>query len=93
MCKPLDTKSLSSRRHLLPGVAPPRTQRATFTALGSSLHEGTDWHLATYKAARAGSYQELRHCFFDFLLAKLTSPSAKLPLFNLELMLITVLMM
>ncbi|EGR4492220.1 hypothetical protein DDM78_14210 [Vibrio cholerae] len=61
---------MSSRRHLLPSVVPLRTQRATFTALGSSLHEGTDWHPATYKAARAGSCQELRHCFFDFLLAK-----------------------
>ncbi|MDF9390847.1 hypothetical protein EXZ60_19115, partial [Vibrio sp. 1151_11] len=41
---------MSSRRHLLPSVAPLRTQRATFTALGSSLHEGTSWHPATYKA-------------------------------------------
>ncbi|MFS1903244.1 GNAT family N-acetyltransferase [Vibrio lentus] len=29
---------LSSRRHLLPSVAPLRTVRATFTAYGSSLH-------------------------------------------------------
>ncbi|WP_214240309.1 hypothetical protein, partial [Vibrio campbellii] len=49
-------KLLSSRRHLLPSVVPLRTQHATFTALGSSLHEGTDWHPATYKAVRAGSY-------------------------------------
>jgi len=61
---------LSSRRHLLPSGVPLRTQRATFTALGSCVHEGTDWHPANYKAARAGSCQELRHCFFDFLLAK-----------------------
>ncbi len=61
---------LSSRRHLLPSVAPLRTQRATFTALGSSLHEGTSWYPATYKAARVGSRQELRHNFFDFLFAK-----------------------
>ncbi len=33
--------TLSSRRHLLPSVVPLRTQRATFTALGSSLHKGT----------------------------------------------------
>ncbi|ASG08705.1 hypothetical protein CEQ50_00900 [Vibrio anguillarum] len=61
---------MSSRRHLLPSVAPLRTQRATFTALGSSLHEGTSWHPATYKAVRAGSCQELRLCLFDFLFAK-----------------------
>ncbi|WP_231892923.1 hypothetical protein [Vibrio mediterranei] len=30
----------SGRRHLLPSAVPLRTQRATFTALGSSLHEG-----------------------------------------------------
>ncbi|PSV29235.1 hypothetical protein C9J44_21375, partial [Photobacterium sp. GB-27] len=60
----------SSRRHLLPSAVPLRTQRATFTALGSSLHEGTYWHPATYKAARAGSCQELRPCLFDFLFAK-----------------------
>ncbi|WP_300582750.1 hypothetical protein, partial [uncultured Pseudoalteromonas sp.] len=32
---------LSDRRHLLPSVALLRTVRATFTAYGSSLHEGT----------------------------------------------------
>jgi len=31
-------KHLSDRRHLLPSAALLRTQRATFTALGSSLH-------------------------------------------------------
>ncbi|WP_428758916.1 hypothetical protein [Vibrio atlanticus] len=31
---------LSGGRHLLPSAASLRTQRATFTALGSSLHEG-----------------------------------------------------
>ena len=31
---------LSDRRHLLPSAALLRTQRATFTALGSSLHKG-----------------------------------------------------
>ena len=30
----------SDKRHLLPGAALLRTQRATFTALGSSLREG-----------------------------------------------------
>ncbi|MEZ8559121.1 hypothetical protein AB6D26_20570 [Vibrio cyclitrophicus] len=33
-------KVWSGRRHLLPSAVPLRTQRATFTALGSSLHEG-----------------------------------------------------
>ncbi|MBE4089933.1 hypothetical protein HJ107_24605 [Vibrio parahaemolyticus] len=61
---------MSGRRHLLPSVVPLRTVRATFTAYGSSLHEGTSWHPATYKAARVGSRQELRHNFFDFLFAK-----------------------
>ena len=32
---------MSDRRHLLPSVALLRTVRATFTAYGSSLHEGT----------------------------------------------------
>ncbi|CAK2501504.1 hypothetical protein VCRA2113O415_440008 [Vibrio crassostreae] len=32
--------SWSDKRHLLPGAALLRTQRATFTALGSSLREG-----------------------------------------------------
>ncbi|RPA50848.1 hypothetical protein EGC79_12300 [Shewanella vesiculosa] len=31
---------MSDRRHLLPSAALLRTQRATFTALGSSLHKG-----------------------------------------------------
>ncbi|TCT62896.1 hypothetical protein [Vibrio crassostreae] len=33
-------KVLSGGRHLLPSAVSLRTQRATFTALGSSLHEG-----------------------------------------------------
>ncbi|NOH26836.1 hypothetical protein F0244_01590 [Vibrio mediterranei] len=61
---------MSSRRHLSPSAVPLRTQRATFTALGLSLHEGAYWHPATYKAARSASCQELRHCLFDFLFAK-----------------------
>jgi hypothetical protein len=35
----MDNTFLSGRRHLLPSAAPLRTQRATFTALGSSLHK------------------------------------------------------
>ncbi|CAK2774348.1 Sensor histidine kinase [Vibrio crassostreae] len=31
---------LSGGRHLLPSAVSLRTQRATFTALGSSLHKG-----------------------------------------------------
>ncbi|CDT64813.1 hypothetical protein VCR20J5_710063 [Vibrio crassostreae] len=31
---------MSGGRHLLPSAVSLRTQRATFTALGSSLHEG-----------------------------------------------------
>ncbi|PSW06356.1 hypothetical protein C9I89_07445 [Photobacterium lipolyticum] len=61
---------MSGRRHLLPSAVPLRTQRATFTAYGSSLYKGIVGYPATYKAVRAGSFQELRACLFDFLLAK-----------------------
>ncbi|WP_390241977.1 hypothetical protein [Vibrio sp. R78045] len=36
----LSNSKVSGGRHLLPSAASLRTQRATFTALGSSLHEG-----------------------------------------------------
>ena len=59
---------MSGGRHLLPSAVSLRTQRATFTALGSSLHKGIKWYPATYKAVGAGSFQELRVSLLDFLL-------------------------
>jgi hypothetical protein len=61
---------MSDRRLLLTSAALLRTQRATFTALGSSLYKGIVRYPATYKAVRADSFQELRACLFDFLLTK-----------------------
>lgn len=61
---------MSGGRHLLPSAVSLRTVRATFTAYGSSLHKSIVWYPATYKAVRAGSFQELRASLLDFLFAK-----------------------
>ena len=61
---------MSGGRHLLPSAVSLRTQRATFTALGSSLYKGIKWYPATYKADRAGSIQELRASLLCFLFPK-----------------------